>query len=429
MSKHRVNEIEALDPLEFVRIANLSVDQLVYNQTAEILSLTWNRVTDTYTRNGEPVTQKTTSIHRGMRRCLVNPAGQVVSYLSPVNSTMLENGTTADLQPALAAHNVMVEIPKFYSRTTFSASEITWEISTVPVQGFELEPAFLQDGAVKDYRYVGAYDASVYDVSAATYLDGLNLDDNTVRVDTTAGTGDKLASVSGKFPMVGLTPVHFRTLAKNVGSAWNQLDFWLATAIQKLYLLEYGSFNSQLKVGDGNVFGSYAAASSAAQTDSPHSAAGLSNGVGNASGGFNSSPRVNQQDWVSYRGIENFWGNCWNWLDGCNVIDNVVYTKQGGAYVYDTTSGYTPLGVALPQGGGFVRDIQNTKAFLASTITGSGSNTHITDYFFGTSSPTGNRVGLLGGPAALGFVAGVFFVGVGVSSGLLDRAVGGRLSL
>ena len=63
----------------------------------------------------------------------------------------------------------MVEIPKFWYRYGYSGTTHTWEVSPVPLTGFKVHEAFLSDTTEKDYLYVGAYEASLYDTSAGIY--------------------------------------------------------------------------------------------------------------------------------------------------------------------------------------------------------------------------------------------------------------------
>ena len=144
-----------------------------------------------------------------------------------------------------------------------------------------------------------------------------NISPNGVAVDSAA---DKLASVSGVYPMVGLTRAECRTIAANRGSGWRQLDYTLFSAVQLLYLIEYQSFYSQNILGAGNTGTTYAA-SSGTQSDNGGSEAGKSNSIGNTStnttNGASSASRG--VAWMSYRGIENFYGNEWNWVDGVIV--------------------------------------------------------------------------------------------------------------
>jgi hypothetical protein len=244
-----------------------------------------------------------------MKRCVLNADGSVNYYLHPTNSTLKANGQAADLTGADG--NVMVEIPKFYFAYSRTGNVNSWRIRTTPTIGFTLHPAFVKAGVEVDYRYIGAYDACYLDATDSTYKSGLNLDDMTANLDL---ANDKLASVSGVYPLVGVTRAECRSLAANNGTGWHQLDFALWSAVQMLYLVEYANFNSQSNLGAGNTNGGYFS-SSADQNDSPHTIAGASNSLGNASTNTTTGAGVSAKPgtaFMSYRGIENWYGNCWN---------------------------------------------------------------------------------------------------------------------
>jgi len=383
--------------------------------------LTWDSSGDIYTRSA--YTQSgVTRVHEGMRRCLLLDDGTVNYYLDANDSTLKEDGTAADLSGTDGM--VMVEIPKFYFRFEFEGNKRIWKVSDLPIAGYQLHPAFFKNGEIVDYRYMGAYDACVYDDSADTYIAGLNLDENIGNVDL---SNDKLSSVSGIYPMVGLERDEFRALAANRGAGWRQQDFWLTSAVQMLYIVEYGDFNSQANLGDGNVNGSYIG-SSADQNDSPHTVAGASNGFGNAStdGSQPSAGAKPGTAYMSYRGIENFYGNCRDFVDGFNIIDLVPYVNNDDTtFADDTTTNYEQIGDAMPSSNGFVTDIQNIGgAFIPDSVGGS-SSTFLTDDFF---QNTGNRVAPFGGGANRGAAAGAFFWGVDADSSIGFRNIGGRLS-
>ena len=379
--------------------------------------------------------QRVTKTHLGMRRCVLNDSGEVQYYLDPTNSARKANGSASVLTGADG--QVMVEIPKFYTRRETNGTLTTWLISDLPVQGFSVHPAFIKDGVEVDYRYYGAYDACVYDVGGATYLSGLNYDDNSgangVQVDVTASTGDKLASVSGIYPMAGLTRAEFRTLAANRGTFWRQLDFALWSAVQMLYLVEYQSFYSQAILGAGNTNGSYLA-SSGLQTDSPHTIAGAANWLGDGSTNTTSGAGVNAKPGTSYmvyRGIENLYGNCWNWADGINVnvtaTGNVHVTNNRADFADNTSTNMTLIATALPTTSGFIRDLLPADGyFLSSSNSGGSSTTYIPDQHFAFTSS--NRVVPVGGSASDGASAGAFCLLSNDGSGLRYRDVGGRLA-
>lgn len=384
-------------------------------------NLSWTQSTDSYTSTGISTGADT---HENIKRCVLNANGTVNYYLNPDDSTEKLDGTTANIDGTDG--NVMVEIPKFYFRQVKNGTKTTWEISDVQLAGYQLHPAFYKNGEIVDYRYMGAYDACVYDNSASAYIAGLNLDDNTSKLDL---ANDKLASVSGIFPMVGVTRHECRRLAENVGTGWRQQDFWLTCAVQMLYLVEYGNFNSQSNLGNGNTGSSYVASSSS-QTNSPNSVAGKSNSLGNDSTNSTSgaSSATRGTAFMSYRGIENFFGNCFKWVDGFNigiVVNRDVWVSNTDTDFADNTStNYIQLNGTLATANGFVSNILDIDgAYLPSVISGS-SSTFLTDQFF---QVTGNRVAAFGGDASSGAGAGAFCWRVSFASSIADRGIGARL--
>ena len=392
---------------------------------ASTADLAWNSSSDTYTANTTPTT--VTKIHQGMKRCLLRDDGTVNYYLDPTDSTKKLDGTSATLTGADG--NVMVEIPRFYFRQVKNGNTTTWQISDVPLAGYQLHPAFFKNGEIVDFRYIGAYDACYLDATDSTYKSGLNLDDMTSNLDLAA---DKLASVSGVYPLVGVTRDECRDLAANVGTGFRQQDFWLTCAVQLLYLVEYGTFYSQNELGAGNTNGSYVGSSSN-QSDSPHTIAGASNALGNAStdGTQPSAGAKPGTAYMSYRGIENFYGNCFNFVDGFNigiVVDRDAFVSNNDAdFADDTSTNYTDLGITMASANGFVQNIADVPgAFLPNDTTGASSSTYLTDYFY---QSTGNRVALFGGSADAGAGhAGVFYWYVNQLSSSSSRVRGARLA-
>nr|QMP83033.1 MAG: hypothetical protein [Caudoviricetes sp.] len=384
--------------------------------------VSWTQSTDSYTRSsGSATTQIITDVHINMRRCTLLDNGTVNYYLDSANSALKADGTAADLTGADGM--VMVEIPAYYVKFTPRATR-SWAVSLLPAPGFVLHPAFMRDGTFTPYRYYGAYDACVW-TTGTTYQSGLNYDDN-VGAGQNWNTGTaKLASVSGIYPATGISRAETRTMAANRGTRWRQLDFYLLNAVQILYLVEYGSFNSQSKIGLGNVqvTNAYNIASSGNQTDSPHSIAGKSNSIGNATGALASTTR--DTAWMSYRGIENWYGNCWNWVDGFNINSNQGYVSNVMAnFADDTATNYSILGSAMPNSEGYPTNLQQLPfGFLPSSIGGS-SSTYLTDYYY--QNP-GWRVAGVGGYANSGAAAGAFFWSLSNASSSVLRYLGARL--
>jgi hypothetical protein len=404
-------------------------------------SFAWNSATSTPATavyQGYPVV---TTIHQGMRRCLLLDNGTVNYYLDPLDSTKKADGTASVLTGADG--QVMVEIPAFYTRRTVVGTVTTWEISQAPQTGYVIHPAFVKDGVQVPFRYYSAYDACVYDVSASAYISGQNYDNNSgangVQVDVTATTGDVLASVSGVYPMVGLQRAEFRTIAANRGSGWRQLDWTLFSAVQLLYLIEHQSFFSQNILGNGNTATTYATtAADPTQAGNGGSEAGKSNGIGNAStnttNGASSASRG--VAWMSYRGIENFYGNEWNWTDGCIVNpDGTASAGQGDWWFTNNSADFsdsvrtnmTQIMSTAPTTSGFVSAIASVdNFFIATSVSGGSSSTYLTDQYFGSTSA--DRVVLVGGSASSGAGAGAFDVSADVASSFRARNFGARLA-
>jgi hypothetical protein len=186
-------------------------------------------------------------------------------------------------------------------------------------------------------------------------------------------------------------------------------------------------------LGQGNTNGSYLS-SDAVQTNSPHTIAGASNtAFANAStdGTQASAGAKPGTAYMSYRGIENIFGNCWNWNDGINVnqgtAGHVHYTNDYEDFADNTTSGYTQIATALPTGSGFIKDILSGVGFgfLSSSNSGGSSSTFLTDQHFASASLA--RVVFSGGSASNGASAGVFSVNSLFDAGDSGRNFGARL--
>ena len=367
-----------------------------------------------------------TNIHRNMRRCILSDAGAVVYYLDGLDSTKTISGGTAALDGS--AGQVMVEIPKFWVKKTKIGNLNTWWVSDTPLPGYQVHPAFIKNGVEVNYRYYGAYDACYLDATDGLYKSGLNLDDLTASLDLAA---DKLGSVSGIFPIVGATRAECRSLAANRGTGWRQLDFYLCSAVQLLYLVEYGTFNSQLTLGNGNTATTYAASSST-QSDNGGSVAGKSNGLGNrstdATSGASSASRATA--YMSYRGIENWFGNEWNWVDGMNVGANSInysiwVNNNDTQFADNTATNYTNIGTALSTNNTFVTNILDIATAFIPSAGGGSSTTGLCDNYF---VATDNRVALFGGTADNGASAGGFYWVLAEGSSASFRDVGARLA-
>jgi len=349
----------------------------------QFYGITWNQSTDTYTRTGAlagvpaaaTVGNNMLPIQAAMRRCVLSDAGVVQYYLSPTDSTKKMDGSAANLDGTDG--QVMVEIPKFYVRYSYAANVHTWEISLDPLNGFVAHPAFFKDGAWVNYRYIGAYEGSMYDDSESAMATDANA------VLNIYAAGDKLCSVTGQCPKTNETRAEFRAMASARGNGWRQQDYYLTAAIQLLYLVEYASFNSQSTIGNGRTMfsgGTWTVAGTGVGDYIGRT--GYSNSLGNATGRFPASQRgsalnisaidtsgADYLDYMSYRGIENFYGNTWKWVDGINI--GVAGTHDGG----NDAATLTDSGESWPTNSLVGAIIVNSTDGSSGTITANTGNT------------------------------------------------------
>ena len=461
----------------------------------QMYGVSWDESADTYTRTGALTSVAVSSspgngllpIQAAMRRCVINDSGVVQYYLDPTDSTKKVGGGAAVLTGADG--QVMVEIPAFYYRYAYAGTSHTWEISLTPQSGFSLHPAFIKNDVFVPYRYIGAYEGTLYDASAAIYTNGLQLTagatdfvnatsaitrtgesnpftrlevgdkivvagtvnnngtftvatigDQTIIVaealvqelavaTTTIETekdfaNDILCSVSGKTPINDLTRANGRTIAAKRGTGWRQQDYDLVSAIQLLYLVEYADFYSQSMIGNGLT--DWGGGTWDAWNDcNPIETCGNSNSDGNATANTSGGSGVTGS-YMSYRGIENFYGHVWKWCDGININGNVPYVSNNDTdFADDTANNYTALGITLINANGYQNTLeQQDRGFLPASV-GAASTTKITDYYW---QAAGWRVAMLSGAANNSAHAGAFCAHLNHDSAAVDRAVGCRLA-
>lgn len=371
----------------------------------------------------------------GRYRCNLTDAGVEVAKYGDTGYTetgALTSAITIDENTYAVgtAVQVMVKQPKFYYKVVplktekisggkgYHLRKARYYISPTPKAGFKLHPLFKGD---KDFVYLSAYEGSLYDVSADTYI----LDDSQV-ADFTSSTGDKLCSIANAKPLSGLTQDATRRkvgiLAENRGTGWYQMFVESAAATQMLFLIEYASFNTQSKIGNGN----------SGKTDDGSTnmseLTGATANLGNASGAVTNG---NDIQIVSYRGEENFWGNIWKWMDGLTMYDHVPYVCDDFAFEESKKTGnYKEVNFTAADSNGYINafgyDPDYDYLFIPSeTGNSASSSVPVGDYYW---QNTGYRVARLGGHWADGAYAGGFCLSVYDAPSGRYRIIGGRLA-
>lgn len=198
-----------------------------------------------------------------------------------------------------------------------------------------------------------------------------------------SGTSEEPIVKSKSTPLRSISIVDSRTLATTLGSEFKLLDWQTLGAIQLLYLVEYADYNSQFTLGQGI-------------SSSTVTASGGCDELGMKSGCFVSDGKHS----VIYRGIENVFGNLYQWLDGINFQGNRGYVCNN-PYAYESNvfdGEYVALSYACATRGtyGFKVGCDNNNSLaMFATETGGSSTTGLTDLM--KLEPSGNRVVSIGG--------------------------------
>ena len=279
----------------------------------------------------------------------------------------------------LTDKDVMVWIPQFWYKIVndASANKRRYYVSTGAIEGFKLHPGSGQ--------YVAAYE-----------------------------TSSNNQSRSGKTVQVYQTRATFRTNARAKGAGWQLCDAAERNAINLLYLIEFADTNCQAKIGAGR-----STASSAIQTGTTDVMAyhtGRPSGTEEAVG-------------VKYRGMENLWGNVYEWTDGANFINRVpYYSTDRDSYADDTTAGYTACGGQIP-GDGYITKQRYVEALdwciSQPDAVGGSETTYFPDYHYFYS---GNKILAVGGYCSLGSRCGLFCWNCSGTSSYSGSNFGSRLS-
>ena len=316
-----------------------------------------------------------------IRPCLFKN-GAVVGYLNPDNFAQFENGTDADIESGDAG-DVMIEIPKFYYKIGRNGNYVEVKIANALMAGFT-DYAFSYKGESKDKFYIGAY---------LGYKDSNN----------------KLRSLTGKTVTGNITIGAARTAAQANGAGYEQLSFNKLTALQVLYVVMFKNLNSQAALGQG-----YTSASNFRDTGATDEK-GMTYGTNTA---------ASADDTVKFLGIEDFYGNLYQWVDGYVSGNNIVLVADGN--FNDTGDGYESHARHGSVSYSHIKDVEgdNILAFTPKTG-GASTTTYYADYgHIGNSA----YVPAFGGDCGGGASAGAFRLVCVYSASSAIPSIGARLT-
>lgn len=372
------------------------------------------------------------------RRCNMLDDGTITAYYG--DPTFIEDGSNGQ---------VMVYQPKFYYKVEpvlldgIKIRKCKYYISDYQLPGYKLHPAFIDrtdPNKLKEFPFVciGAYEGCLQ--NGDTYITD----------DSASSTSYKLSSIAftdtatnGVKPSSGVispfgTIENYETTASNRGTGWHIENIWITSMNQLMFVIEMCNPNSQTALGSGvtNIPDTPNTANNASLVGSTSS---LGNGSGRATttysnyNGTTTAQTAADKTAVSYRGMENPFGNIEKWVDGMTIKNtsataHTPYICKSFAYTRNSTlTNYDMVNVTIP-GNGYVTAFgydPNFDWLFISAETNSSNTGSIRDYLYTMNS--GYTCALLGGRWNYGAAAGLFYWALINGSGTRSRAISARI--
>ncbi len=361
--------------MAFKKVSGISSWETGYKREGTPYGFLWNTASSspTLTRcdaNGDNISLNTTSFDNhplwgGIKRCQLTAAG-VATYGSDNKGTGLTT-TSNYMMVVIPQANVINWTDGDYRGFALADAPFYGE----PVTGAPLASVphfwFNQRGGSSESPltkgYVGAYKAS--------------------------GTTSSISSKSGVAPLATTTMAAFETAANTIGTNWGITNIWYQSLLQLLMYTEFASLNIQSALAPGFTVSTNTAPQTCGANDSLMST--------NGTGGGTSAQGVN------YRGINNPYGDLWEFRIGYNSTDSAynILKRDGSGTVaatlasgsYEATSGIIPLNgttnISGTDGGAYcsgyvskILDVDPLKLlFVPSALVGS-ETTSLSDFFY-----------------------------------------------
>ena len=366
------------------------------------------------------------SMFGGRMRCNVNNDGTITAFYG--DSNYKEDGSNGQ---------VMVYQPKFYYQRTLMSSSVTARgtkvykesliLSPTARAGFTLHPLFKSGDVELDYVLLPAYEGSIEDVSQSSYLKN---NESGVTV-----AQDRLSSIAGALPLNGynntISLANLKQLASNRGTGWQLTTIEFESANQMLEMVEFGTTNIQTALESGVV------SINKNSNDNCAAVTGSTASLGNATGAAASTTVVlnsNRTTYstpgsraVSYRGMENPWGNQWR------VVGNMTVKGTGSNAGSPYYNNEATLNITLPSASSswiesFGADANYDWVYIPLACGGNANSAlPIGDSLWSQSNLNGEAIMSVGGICNSGNAAGIFHYGCDISATAAIRASGGRI--
>lgn len=316
--------------------------------------------------------------------------GVEVGKLQRNNFDKFENGSTADISSGNAG-DAMIAFPRRGLSIKTVGTKIYVSMTDDPDNADFEYNAHTKGTTRKEKFYLGVYKG--YEATG------------------------RLRSVKGNTPAVNKTIGTFRTQAQANGSGYEQSGFYQLLFIQCMFILKYKTLNSQSAVGRGFVDDNSAAIGTGGTETW-----GMDSEIIRST---NPSYLTDGKHHIKLFGIEDFWGNVYEWIDGL-VSDSSRNVLTANDNFNDSGSGYTNNG-----NGGISSDIfgymSKPQGSTKSGFVISESNGSETTYFCDYGRLSASRVAYFGGSWGRGSDAGAFRLDVVDTASFSSADVGARL--
>ena len=253
----------------------------------------------------------------GMKEAWLDTSGEVVAWKGEDGFT---RGSTYN------PGHCMVWIPEFYVAAKRSGTKQYFYVSDKPNTGMTKHPS--------SGKFVGRY--TCY---------------------------NEKITCTGASPKVGITRATARGYAKGKVRLY---DFATYCAIIFLYIVEFADWNSQSKIGWGNVIGSNILNTGTTDSMIYHTGREATHATG--------------YEGIQYRWIENLWGNVFQWVDGAIAYNQqLYYWTDPSKYNDGTLDGAISFGISFDNG--YITDLAVTNdGMMCPKNTGGSDTTYIPDY-------------------------------------------------
>lgn len=188
-------------------------------------------------------------------------------------------------------------------------------------------------------------------------------------------TSSNNQSIGGAAVQVSQTRATMRDNARSIGNGWTITDIVTWSGLWTLFHIVFANRNSQ-SIMKGNYSGSVKA-------------------TGLTTGAVASCVQIDDSA-MSFYGIENLYGNVYEWIDGININARQAYVSAKISDFADTTTNYRQVGYVNHTSDSYIKQLgydKNNKFAEFPIAIGGSKTTYYCSYYYQGSASYGVRVG------------------------------------